>query len=80
MWTDPGNIQIAHRHMNVELRPCNSQKKEYIKRFSFTHKIYAKQSFIKSSGTKMFLVNFVTNYVISILLIGSLHILGKDLD
>jgi hypothetical protein len=19
MWTDPGNIQIAHRHMNVEI-------------------------------------------------------------
>jgi hypothetical protein len=21
MWTDPGNIQIAHRHMNVEIGP-----------------------------------------------------------
>ncbi len=25
MWTDPGNIQIAHRHMNVEIRTETAQ-------------------------------------------------------
>ncbi len=32
MWTDPGNIYIAHRHMNVEIRNEATQfpEKEYI--------------------------------------------------
>jgi hypothetical protein len=32
MWTDPGNIKIAHRHMNVETRTEAAQipEKEYI--------------------------------------------------
>jgi hypothetical protein len=32
MWTDPGNIQIAHRHMNVEIRAEAAQfpENEYI--------------------------------------------------
>ncbi len=32
MWTDPVNIYIAHRHMNVEIgmRPRNSLSGEYI--------------------------------------------------
>jgi hypothetical protein len=25
MWTDPGNIKIAHRHMNVEIRTESTQ-------------------------------------------------------
>jgi hypothetical protein len=32
MWTDPGNISIAHKHMNVEIRTETAQfpEKEYI--------------------------------------------------
>jgi hypothetical protein len=32
MWTDPGNIQIADRHMNVEIvtESAKFPKKEYI--------------------------------------------------
>jgi hypothetical protein len=32
MWTEPGNIQIAHRHMNVEIENEAAQfpEKEYI--------------------------------------------------
>ncbi len=32
MWTDLGNIQIAHRHMNVDIGPKAAQcpEKEYI--------------------------------------------------
>ncbi len=49
MWTDPGNIQIAHRHMNVEIVAEAAQfpEKEYINgiavavqmRFTYFHKL-----------------------------------------
>ncbi len=37
VWTDPGNIQIAHRHINVEIETEAVQipEKEYITGISF---------------------------------------------
>ncbi len=37
MWTDPGNILIAHRHMNVEIgaEAAEIPEKEYINGIAF---------------------------------------------
>ncbi len=42
MWTNPGNIQIAHRHMNVEIKTAAVQ---------FTEKEYINGIFLVSVGT-----------------------------
>ncbi len=53
MWTDPGNIQIAHIHMNVEIGTGAAQfpEKEYMNGiFLAVHTHAGNEKFIKSLG------------------------------